>query len=178
MAAPDEQRRAERADDAADTEGCGQGGDPAVVGAQQVEGDDHDEDVERPAHDRLGEAEAEHETQVAVRGDHADALDRRPSVTRRAELGTAGGASEVMPSSGRTDRTVTAAMTAKAADGLATASTIPASTGPANVATASSTPRTTLALVSSVVSVHRSGRSAEWTGRKTVIAAVTTMARA
>ena len=83
-----------------------------------------------------------------------------------------------MPSSGTTERTVTAATTAKAADGLATASTTPAITGPASVATASSTPRTTLALVSSVVSVHRSGWSAEWTGRKIVIAAVTTTARA
>ena len=76
VAAPDEQRRAERAEEPADAEGCGQGGHPAVVGAEQVEGDDHDEDVERPPHDGLGEAEAEHEAQVAVRGDHTHALDR------------------------------------------------------------------------------------------------------
>ena len=60
----------------ADAEGRGQGGHPAVVGAEQVEGDDHDEDVERSPHDGLREAEAEHEAQVAVRGDHAHALDR------------------------------------------------------------------------------------------------------
>jgi hypothetical protein len=69
-------------------------------------------------------------------------------------------------------------MAPKTADGLATASTMPASSGPAKVAPASRIPRTTLALVSSAVSLQSIGISAEWTGRKIVIAAVATIASA
>ena len=49
--------------------------------------------------------------------------------------------------------------------------------GPTNVLSASSRPRTRLALVNSNGVVHSSGSSAEWTGRKLVKASVARMAR-
>ena len=54
----------------------------------------------------------------------------------------------------------------------------PASTGPIKVASDSSSPRTTLAPVSSAVVVQSRGSSEEWVGRNTVNAAVATTTRA
>ena len=65
---------AERAEDAADAERGREGGDAAVAGVEQVEGEHDDEHVHRAADRALREAEAEHEPQVGVVGHAVDAL--------------------------------------------------------------------------------------------------------
>jgi hypothetical protein len=67
---------------------------------------------------------------------------------------------------------------ANTAAGLPTSSSSAATSGPTGVLTESTRPRTTLALVSWSGVTQSAGSRAEWAGRKTVKAAVATIARA
>ena len=178
VAAPDEERRTEGADDPTDPERSRERGHAAVAGVEDVEGEHDDEHVHGAAHGALREAESEHEPQVALVGHRADPLDELAS-----EVGphrcVPGGSWAVRGARAGARRwpATTAAMASVVVDGLVAVSSAPARIGPTSSPAASTTPRTTFALVSSSVSAHRAGRSAEWTGRNAAIAIVATTAR-